>query len=721
MKSSNDTASNIPQEELIDALMSELQQTSLGLMALTMELEDSRNMYQEVFDGAFDGIYQATLDGQYTMINSAAAEILGYENPLDAINAIKHIGINVYGSHPYYAKLTHKVLSEGGVRNYRSKIIRPDNKEVWISENIHLLRGGNGEINGYQGMMRNISSEWRAEKNLQLLATVFEHGAEAIIITDRKNNTLRVNKAYTQITGRNESDVLGKQPSLLSSSCHDATFYTEMWRAIAAKGHWRGEINDTAQDGRQFNAEVTISEVRNPGKEITNYILLFSDITERKLIEQRMHDLAYYDTLTQLPNRSLFYDRLQRELLRVKRDRTLKGAVVFIDLDNFKIINDSFGHRTGDELLRTMATRLKASTRESDTVSRLGGDEFTVLITEAHTLADIDITTRRILEALVKPVTIDNNELTVTASLGVAIFPQDATDSDTLIKHADTAMYHAKSLGKNSIEYFTGELNQKTVIRMSTEQHLRRAIAQDELEVFFQPQLQFSNQRVFGLEALVRWQHPERGLLTPDSFISIAEESNLIHSLSHQIALKACIQAKEWLKLGFEFGRIALNISPQQFARHDIYRMVRSALVESGLPAEYLELEITESAMMTHQKETTETLKRLRDLGLEISIDDFGTGFSSLTHLKRLPVNRLKIDKSFVLDILTDQEDRAITNAIINLAHHMGLDVIAEGIETQAHLTTLEQLGCKIGQGFHFARPQNAAALTEYLSRHVKR
>lgn len=719
MKSKNDNIQHT-HEELISALMDELQETNQGLMALTLELEDSRNMYQEVFDTAFDGLYQASFDGHYTMINSAAAKILGYKNATDAISNIEHIGINVYGSHQYYAELTSQLNEAGSIRNLRSKIQRPDGSEIWISENIHLLRGSNGLINAYQGMMRNISSEWKSEKNLQLLATVFEHGAEAIAITDHKTHILRVNKAYSRITGKSEESALGTSPTLLSSIHHDNNFYGELWRKVAAQGHWRGEIDDYHQNGRLYNAEVTISEVRNPEGEISNYILIFSDITERKLTEQRMHELAYYDTLTKLPNRSLFYDRLERELLRVKRDKELKGAVVFIDLDNFKIINDSYGHRVGDELLQTMAMRIKSSTRESDTISRLGGDEFTILITEARCLADIDITARRVLQELCKPVKIENKEFTITASLGVSVFPQDAIDGDALIKHADTAMYHAKAQGKNNIEYFTTELNQKTVNRMNTEQHLRRAMTMDELQIHFQPQINLETKQPCGLEVLARWQHPERGLLAPAAFIPIAEESNLINNISRIVINKACKQAQDWLHQDISFGRIAINISPQQFVRDDIFRLVRTALIESNLPPEHLELEITETVMMSNPKETALALNRIRDLGVTISIDDFGTGFSSLTHLKRLPLNRLKIDKSFILDILSNQEDRTITAAIIDLAHHLGLEVVAEGIETAAHLQALEGLGCKLGQGFYFSKPM-AASDTKYFLQHYKR
>ncbi|MET0094692.1 MAG: EAL domain-containing protein, partial [Sedimenticola sp.] len=611
-----------------------------------------------------------------------------------------------------YNFLLKELQVHGFVLDFKSRIEQRDGSPRWISENVRLLTDEAGNPSGFQGVMRDITGEREAEDQLRLMSKVFQHGIEGILITDTQNRILQVNHAFTYITVYQPEEVLGKTPAILSAGYHESDFYTEMWKTIASKGYWQGEVLDRRKSGELYTEALTITEVRNSDGEVTNYIGIFSDISDRKATELQMHRLAYYDLLTDLPNRRMFHDRLEQELHRARRENKSCG-VIFIDLDNFKFINDSYGHRTGDDVLKVVAERFQEVLRESDTVARLGGDEFTVLVPDITSLRSLDITTGRLSDCLKSPIPVGEHEFVIGASIGLSVFPDDAKDGETLLKNADAAMYRAKSQGRGNIEYFTPELNIHARERVEFEMSLRYAIERTEFIVHYQPQFDLTSGKLIGAEALVRWNHPVNGLLYPDRFIAIAEESGLIDRIGNWVLEESCRQGREWHDQGMEHLVVGVNISPRQFATGDLLNTVRDALRRSGLQPQNLELEITESVMMENPVQAIEVLCQLRELGVCVSIDDFGTGFSSLSYLKRLPVTRLKIDRQFVCELNTDHEDRAIVASVVDLAKHLGLGVIAEGVETEEQSDLLQQLGCSEAQGYLFSKPINSREFGE--------
>jgi diguanylate cyclase (GGDEF)-like protein len=438
------------------------------------------------------------------------------------------------------------------------------------------------------------------------------------------------------------------------------------------------------------------------------------DISDRKRAEEQIEFHAYHDVLTQLPNRKLFTDRLTHSITRARRSgRAL--AVMFVDLDHFKAINDLHGHEAGDELLLTMAGRLRDNVRDDDTVARLGGDEFTILLSELRQPEDAANVAEKVIKALSEPLSLGGAKVEVSASIGISLFPGDGPDAETLLRNADSAMYRAKESGRNNYQLCTDDLKRRATERLSLEQRLRRAIEQEELVLHYQPQVSLTKGNVIGVEALVRWNDPERGLVHPASFIPLAEESRLILPLGDWVLRAACTQMRAWRDAGLELPAVAVNLSLRQFQQYDIVGSVRTALAETGLPANALELEITESTAMQNSDATIDVLRALRNLGVSIAIDDFGTGYSSLSYLKRFPITAVKIDRSFVRDVATSEGDAAIVAAVVGIARSLKIRVIAEGVETEEQLTFLRRRKCDAAQGYLFSRPVAAASLPDKL------
>jgi diguanylate cyclase (GGDEF)-like protein len=460
---------------------------------------------------------------------------------------------------------------------------------------------------------------------------------------------------------------------------------------------------------------VTISAVRDERGQVVNFIKIFSDISERKEREERVRHLAHHDFLTDLPNRVLLSDRIARAISAAQRNGT-QVAVLFLDLDRFKNVNDSLGHSIGDKLLQEVARRLRACIRASDTVSRLGGDEFVLLVPDVSDPASVAVLAQKVLDAVSRPYSIEGHELISSPSIGLAVFPADGEDVETLLRNADAAMYHAKESGRNNYQFFTPDMNIRATERLSMERSLRRALERGELRLHYQPQYEVATGRIVGMEALIRWEHPEQGLVSPGRFMPFAEESGLILPIGEWVLQEACRQNRAWQESGLAPVRVAVNISALQFRQAGFAATVRAALERSGLHARYLELEVTESVIMHDAERVTASLEELKQMGLELAIDDFGTGYSSLSYLKRFPIDRLKIDQSFVRDITTDRDDAAITSAIIALTRNLGLKTIAEGVETRAQLEFLRAHGCNEVQGFLLSRPVAAAECAALLA-----
>lgn len=552
-------------------------------------------------------------------------------------------------------------------------------------------------------------------EKLRLYATMFEHSLEGITITDRHNRIVAVNRAFTQITGYSEDDVLGKNPGYLASGRHDRAFYERMWQELVTVGRWRGELWNRCKDGEIKPKWFSISLVRNDAGEIINHIAIFSDISERKMAEERIEFLAHHDPLTRLPNRVLTRDRFAQAQAAAARDRS-GIAMLYIDLDSFKYVNDTFGHLVGDQLLLSVVERLKGHVRETDTISRQGGDEFMIILPGIRDTEALERITAGILADLSSPFDIAGHTIGISASVGIACFPLHGQDFDTLLKNADSAMYAAKNSGKNAWRIFSEEMNVDVLDKLKLRACLSNALHNEELHVVFQPQVNLATGALIGAEVLCRWTHPELGAVPPLRFISLAEESGLIAPLGEWVLEQACCQGKRWFDAGLPPFVIAVNVSAQQFNHSDLFSTVRRTLDRCDFPPEYLELEFTESGLLDDVAHSLDTIEKLRTLGIKLSIDDFGTGYSSLSYLKQFKVEKLKIDQSFVRD-LEDSGDLGIVRAIIQLGKTLQLAVIAEGVESRKQMEILQSLGCHEVQGYLISRPLPSAEFGGFIAR----
>lgn len=546
------------------------------------------------------------------------------------------------------------------------------------------------------GISTDITERKQFEDSLQLAQQIFEEAAEAFLVFDEDNQIITTNQAFREMTGLDESRTASEYLEFLNTQKH-------IRMALNAQGYWKGESELLQRDGTSLPVLLSISEVNDSLTEQKRFVAVFSDITAIKEAEFRLEKLAHFDDLTGLPNRSLFFRRLQKAISRAA-DSNRHTALLFMDVDHFKSINDTFGHDAGDQLLVEVADRLKHCIRRDDTLARLGGDEFTVVLSDVESPEVVEITAQRIMEALNTPLRIDQNVFHITASLGIALYPEDGQDNATLLKHADIAMYHAKDNGRNGFQFFNTRMNEQSQARTRIESGLRDAIEMGDLFVQYQPRFDVGGQKMTGAEALIRWQHPEYGLIPPSEFIPIAESSALIETIGRFVLNKACHAARRWLDEGHDVP-VAVNLSTRQLRAKGIVDEVREALKSSGLPPAYLELEITETQVIHDIDQVIGTLKDLREMGVSLSVDDFGTGYSSLVYLKKLPVNTVKIDRSFVADVPGDPDDETLIEAIIGMSHSLRLSVVAEGVETQEQLDYLKGLGCDEIQGYLLARP----------------
>ena len=587
-------------------------------------------------------------------------------------------------------------------------------KAIDIGIDKYVIKPVNSELLG--GVLLQCARSMLSEAERGLSAAVFENSSDAIMVSDHDNRVISVNPAFCEITGYLREEVIGKNPGMLSAGRQPREFYQEMWNCLRGSGRWDGEIWNRRKSGEIYPEWLSISTVKNQQGETTHYVGIFSDITERKQAEERVRHLAHYDALTDLPNRTLFHDRLQQALIQAQRSHD-QVAVMFIDLDRFKIINDTLGHNVGDLLLQAVAQRLTNCVRQGDTVCRQGGDEFVILLPQISHAEDAALVAQKILESVNRPFVLDGHELHIGASIGISFFPADGVDTETLMKNADVAMYRAKELGRNNYQFYLSDMNARSFERLALETSLRRAVEHDELDVYYQPLMDAHSNKLVGMEALVRWHHPDLGLVNPAQFIPLAEETGMIIPIGAWVLRHACMQAREWHKQGHGALRVSVNLSARQFRQTDFAGSVRRILDETGFDPHYLELEVTESLLMHNIEENIVVLNELKAMGISIAVDDFGTGYSSLSYLKRLPIDTLKIDRSFVNDVNSNHDDAAIVDAIISLAQSLTLKVIAEGVETSDQQNFLESHQCDEMQGFLFSRPVPAAEFTALLEK----
>ncbi|MEW8509101.1 MAG: bacteriohemerythrin [Candidatus Thiodiazotropha sp.] len=597
-------------------------------------------------------------------------------------------------------------MAEGKEHKVEYRIRRPDGDERWVFCQAEKQYGDDG-CEKLVGIVQDISDRKRAEERLRLAASVIQNTSEGVIICDIDGNIMEVNPAFCEILGYPRDEVIGRNPRIWQSGRHSPEFYHEMWQALDEAGQWKGEIWNRNKSGALVPEWLNISKVLDANAEVSHYVAVFSDISQIKQSQEKLDYLAHHDALTDLPNRLLLNERLEHALLRANRHST-RLAVLFLDLDRFKQINDSMGHLMGDQLLQVVTKRLRETCRQDDTIARVGGDEFVMLMEDISRQEDAVTAAQKVLAAFDSPFILEDHEIRITTSLGVCIYPRDGDDAATLLRNADAAMYRAKEEGRNTFQFYSREMTSNAFERVLLENSLHQAIRNNELRLVYQPQLDIQSHRLIGFEALVRWQHPQLGMVSPAKFIPLAEETGQIHSIGNWVLRTACQQASRWLKRGLDFRHIAVNVAGPQIQRGKLLEEVKSVLAETGVSPKHLELEVTESFIMRQANPAINLLRQLRQLGVSLAIDDFGTGYSSLSYLKQLPIQKLKIDQSFVRDVPQDPDNMAITEAVIALSKSLRLKVIAEGVENEEQARFLVDAGCIEAQGYLFSKPVSA-------------
>ena len=685
------------------------------------ELRDREQHMRTLLSAMGEGVILRDAAGRVQSYNNAAAELLGL-TPDEMDRWQTDDGRLRYFDEngdlcPHHHLPFVRALTSGKHKTGTLGIERPDGSRRWLWINAKpFFDDKSGELRGVVSTLADTTLSREHEEQRRLALTVFRNSVEAIVVTDAEERILSVNQAFTEVTGYAAEDVIGQTPRMLGSGVHSREFYQAMWRDLNILGAWKGEIEDRRKDGSLYPASLSISTVRDSNGRITHYVAVFSDITERKASEARIAYLAQHDALTGLPNRALLQDRLDQALAQATRQGK-RIALMFLDLDRFKTINDSLGHVTGDKLLQRAAERLRQCVRETDTVSRQGGDEFIIVLTGIDLPDEAGRVAAKILDQLDPAFEVDGQQLRTSFSIGIALFPEDGASPESLMKNADTAMYHAKESGRNTYRFFDERMNVNTLERLQLENGLRQALDRGELQLAYQAQVELASGRIIGVEALLRWASETLGPVPPPRFIPLAEECGLIIPIGDWVLREACRQARRWQDAGLPPVPVGVNLSALQFRRSDIVAGVAAALAESGLDGRWLELELTESLLMESGPEVIVTLGKLKALGVRLSIDDFGTGYSSLAYLKRFPVDRLKIDQSFVRDLAQDPDDAVIIRAIIQLGRNLRLEVIAEGTETIEQMDFLRREGCTAAQGYLFSRPVPAEAIPALLQR----
>ena len=584
------------------------------------------------------------------------------------------------------------------------------NGYVWVFVSAVLIFVARSQLLGFLGGSASLKRQREDRERLRQAAAVFDCTREGVLVTDRTGAIVHVNRALVEITGYTVEEVLGKRPNMFKSGHHDLEFYQGVFKSLQETGDWHGEIWNRRKNGEIYPQWQTVRAITDEKGQLTHYVAVFTDISAIKKSQTDLARLVHHDPLTDLPNRLLFTDRTEQALTSAQRHKT-GCALLMIDLDHFKIINDSLGHNVGDLLLKAVSGRLQRLFGKGYTVARLGGDEFAVLIENCSNASRAEVLAQQVLEAMKAAFEITGHQLFVSASVGISVFPGDALNAEQLLRNADSALFKAKSAGREGYALYTEELTVHALNRIEVASDLRRALEQQELRVFYQPVHDLRTSRLIGVEALVRWEHPLRGLVPPGEFIPIAERTGLIAEIDAWVLEQACWQMCQWQSAGVHLSFVAVNISSRLFARPELYTLVSTVLTDSGLDPALLELEVTESAVMEDSQGALEQMHRLRALGLRLAIDDFGTGFSSLLRLKQLPVQKLKIDQGFVAGLPEDNDDVAIVRAVIALSQSMGLQVHAEGIEHIEQAQFLLDFKCDLGQGYWFGRPVPASEL----------
>jgi diguanylate cyclase (GGDEF)-like protein/PAS domain S-box-containing protein len=705
----------LPNDEDI-ALVTEF--TRLAVLALQQQMREAARheielRFRTTFENAAIGIAHIAPDGQLLRVNSQLCAGLGY-----SAEQMTELNINSLG-YPDDQALNHsnaEQLLAGSINNFQmeTRYLRRDGSLLWSNIYVTLIRHTDSTPHYFISVVEDISLRKQHEQALRQAATVFESTREAVLIVDSRHRILTSNPAYSAITGQSASASVGQRLPLQINSELERNRYRNIWRGLKKQGDWEGELSARRADGSMCPLWLNASLVRDCDPAQPQYVLAFTDLSMFKDSQDRLTHLAHYDPLTDLPNRAFAHERLSHALERAQRHAE-EVAVLFLDLDHFKTINDGLGHAVGDELLIAVARRLQKCLRNEDTLARLGGDEFLVILENLKKPEEAAQIARQLIQLFERPLSLSNErEAYLGASIGISYYPTDGLSADELIRNADAALYQAKAEGRNIFRFYTQALTERAQNRISMEGKLRQAIKREEFVLHYQPLVDTLSGKTLGVEALVRWNSPE-GMISPADFIPLAEDTGLIVAIGKWVLREACRQAQALHNEGLELKTIAVNLSPRQFRRADLLQQVRDALRDSGLPAQRLELEITEGALMDDIEQTQASLHALKSLGLRLAVDDFGTGYSSLAYLRRFPLDKLKIDQSFMQGVPTDHGDLEIVSTIITLARSLNLTAIAEGVETAEQLQALQTLGCEQSQGYFFSRPLSIEKLREWL------
>nr|WP_295827045.1 EAL domain-containing protein [uncultured Azospirillum sp.] len=679
---------------------------------------ETEEQYRSIFENAVEGIYQTTVDGRYLRVNPALADIYGYASPEDLIANLTDIACQLYvdpGKREAFADL---MARQDRVHSFEARVFRRDGSIIWIAESARCVRDAAGRIRYYEGTVQDITERKQHEEKIRLLATVFDSVADGILIVDPELTVQAINPAYEIMTGFQREELLRRPLVLFAPGSHEREFVDAIWTTARQAGRWQGEVTSFRHSGDAFAAALSVTSVRAPSGVLEHYVLTIADISQRKSQEHQIRYQASFDRLTDLPNRWLVCERLEEAIVRAQRGKS-KVAVAFLDLNRFKQVNDTLGHHAGDELLKLVARRLRNCTRMTDTVGRLGGDEFLIVAPDAADRSAGARLVEKILYSMAEPFSVHNQELFCGASIGIAFYPDDGETADQLLRNADLAMYHAKRNPEHKYVFYDSGMRERSGFTLGLESDLRRASGGDEFELHFQPKIDLAGNRTIGAEALIRWRHPVRGMVSPAEFIPLAEETGLIWEIGAWTLIESCRRLAGWIERGLPIPSVSVNLSPRQFQDARLVGFVRSVVESAGIPADRLELELTEGAMIGDIEKAVTILNGLKDIGVRLSIDDFGTGYSSLAYLKRFPIDTLKIDRSFVRDIVKSTTDPAIVGTIVNLAESLGFDTIAEGVETQEQADMLRLQRCTRIQGYLISRPLPVDQFETFLSNSV--
>jgi len=691
---------------------------------ITGVLQDISQSYETIkqlhllaaaLEASADSIIITDIDGAIVWANPAMSRLTGYKYT-DLIGKTPNLWNSLSQDKTLFDGLWKTILSG---KTWQGELLnRKKNGEEYLEEQtITSVLNERGEISHFVSIKRDISARKEIEsKNLQA-AQVFEHSFEGILICDQNNNIIRVNPAFTKITGYGEYEIIGKKPNILNSGKHDTAFFVEMWDDINKKGVWQGEIWNRRKNGETYPEFLTISTLTDENGSILEYIAIFADISERKQDEEHIHRLAFYDKLTNLPNRTLSHEVLKKALDLCIADDDLVG-VINIDIDRFFTINETMGHDAGDQLLQIIARRIMRCNDEMDQTARISSDEFAIICSNISSPNQLAKKAQRILDGIAEPIMLNKQEVFVTASIGISISPTDGENEALLFRNAESARKHAKKEG-NSFQFFNDEMNTQGFEQLVMKSSLRRALERNEFQLHYQPQININTGKIVGAESLIRWMHPDLGLVSPQKFIPVLEETGLITEVGEWVLKTACKQNQAWQSKGYSPIQIAVNLSPRQFRQKNLISSIQNTLEDTGLAAKWLELEVTESSIMDNPEEVATTLKSLHNIGIKLSIDDFGTGYSSLNYLKIFPIDVLKIDRSFIRDITFDKDDETIVKTIIAMGHNLGLKIIAEGVEQQEQLDIIKQYNCEWYQGYYFSEPVPAEDFERYLQKNT--